>query len=306
MKKALSLLLAVALAGVCFAAVGASAADEAYVEDGLVAFYDAGQQKAGDTAWADLAGENDITSVPNEAGKNEFKDGAYLNTATKVNFPSGIVNVINGQEFTTEIQLGASTVTGTTWGTYLNTDSGDQYSLFYRLNDDSIEFKCSTNTRPTKFEIGGVTALSDSTLTVVFKVGETAKIYINGVLAAESAEASASALSIQDFFFGHDGADKSHTTEYIKMRFYDRALTAEEVAANYAADEAGVVYGDAAGTDESSSAAESSETAASSAAPAESSSTESSAPSTGDAGVISFVVLAVVAAAGAFVVKSRR
>lgn len=75
MKKTVSIILAVLLLAGCVAAVGAFAADESYVTDGLVAFYDAGQQKAGDTTWADLAGDNDIADVPNTAGQNEFKDG---------------------------------------------------------------------------------------------------------------------------------------------------------------------------------------------------------------------------------------
>ena len=83
MKKTVALFLAALLLVGCFAAVGAFAADESYVTNGLVAFYDAGQQKAGDTTWTDLAGDNDIADVPNTAGQNEFKDGAYLNTATR-------------------------------------------------------------------------------------------------------------------------------------------------------------------------------------------------------------------------------
>ena len=115
MKKTVALFLAALLLVGCFAAVGAFAADESYVTNGLVAFYDAGQQKAGDTTWTDLAGDNDISDVPNAAGQNEFKDGVYLNTATQVNFPQGIVDLIKGQEFTTEMQLGATEVTGDKW-----------------------------------------------------------------------------------------------------------------------------------------------------------------------------------------------
>ena len=195
MKKTVSIILAVLLLAGCVAAVGAFAADESYVTDGLVAFYAAGQQKAGDTTWADLAGDNDIADVPNTAGQNEFKDGVYLNTATQVNFPQGIVDLIKGEEFTTEMQLGATQVTGDTWGTYLNAAT-DAYSLFYRLQDDAIEFKNGSNARPCKQEIGGKDALSDSTITVVFKVGEPSKIYINGELAAEAPSAATAALAL--------------------------------------------------------------------------------------------------------------
>ena len=313
MKKTVSIILAVLLLAGCVAAVGAFAADESYVTDGLVAFYDAGQQKAGDTTWADLAGDNDIADVPNTAGQNEFKDGVYLNTATQVNFPQGIVDLIKGEEFTTEMQLGATQVTGDTWGTYLNATT-DAYSLFYRLSDDAIEFKNGPDKRPCKQGLGGKDALSDSTITVVFKVGEPSKIYINGELAAEAPSASTAALAIEDYFFGHAAAEKSHNTEYIKFRFYDRALTADEVAQNYAADQAEVVFGDGDGDDASSGAPASSEAPVSSTAPVESSTDApvsssaptSSTPSTGDAGIAAFAVLALIALAGVVVVKKAR
>lgn len=307
MKKTVSIILAVLLLAGCVAAVGAFAADESYVTDGLVAFYDAGQQKAGDTTWADLAGDNDIADVPNTAGQNEFKDGVYLNTATQVNFPQGIVDLIKGEEFTTEMQLGATQVTGDTWGTYLNAAT-DAYSLFYRLQDDAIEFKNGSNARPCKQGIGGKDALSDSTITVVFKVGEPSKIYINGELAAEAASVATAALAVEDYFFGHAAAEKSHTTEYIKFRFYDRALTADEVAKNYAADQAEVVFGDGDGDDTSSGAPASSAAPVESStdAPASSSAPTSSTPSTGDAGIAAFAVLALIALAGVVVVKKAR
>ena len=201
MKKTVALFLAALLLVGCFAAVGAFAADESYVTNGLVAFYDAGQQKAGDTTLRIWPATMILRDVPNTAGQNEFKDGAYLNTATQVNFPQGIVDLIKGQEFTTEMQLGATEVTGDRWGTYLNATT-DAYSLFYRASDDAVEFKNDPNKRPTKSAIGGKDALSDSTVTVVFKVGEPSKIYINGELAATAPEAATGVLNVADFFFG--------------------------------------------------------------------------------------------------------
>ena len=265
MKKTVSIILAVLLLAGCVAAVGAFAADESYVTDGLVAFYDAGQQKAGDTTWADLAGDNDIADVPNTAGQNEFKDGVYLNTATQVNFPQGIVDLIKGEEFTTEMQLGATQVTGDTWGTYLNAAT-DAYSLFYRLQDDAIEFKNGSNARPCKQEIGGKDALSDSTITVVFKVGEPSKIYINGELAAEAPSAATAALAVEDYFGDGDGDDVS----------------------------SGAPVSSAAPVESSTDA------------PVSSSAPTSSTPSTGDAGIAAFAVLALIALAGVVVVKKAR
>lgn len=62
----------------------------------------------------------------------------------------------------------------------------------------------------------------------MFKVGEPSKIYINGELAAEAAfRRDRLRWLVEDYFFASAAAEKSHTTEYIKFRFYDRALTAD-------------------------------------------------------------------------------
>ena len=282
----------------------------AYVRDGLVAWYDGVEntrdgQDIESVVWHDKAGGYDLPVEHTET--NAFEATGFHVRSGKFSFPQGIVDLIKGEEFTTEMQLGATQVTGSTWGTYLNAAT-DAYSLFYRLQDDAIEFKNGSNARPCKQEIGGKDALSDSTITVVFKVGEPSKIYINGELAAEAASAATAALAVEDYFFGHAAAEKSHTTEYIKFRFYDRALTADEVAQNYAADQAEVVFGDGDGDDTSSGAPVSSAAPVESStdAPVSSSAPTSSTPSTGDAGIAAFAVLALIALAGVVVVKKAR
>ena len=77
-------------------------------------------------------------------------------------------------------------------------------------------------------------ALDDATITVTFKAGEACIIYINGEKVAEVVPTAA--ITPDDLYFGHDAAEKSHTTEYKGIRVYSRALTADEVASNYAAD----------------------------------------------------------------------
>lgn len=274
---ALSVLLVAA-----FSVPSLAASTDGYVSDGLVAFYDAEGIKAGTTTWEDLKGNNDITDVP-ASDTCKFTGTAYLNTATKVMFPTAIKDMLLGDEWTTEIVLGATTVTGTTWGTYLNS-TNDNYSLFYRGSDKAFVLKnngASANTRPTAALANGFDDLANTTIAVTFKAGGKAIIYING---AEVASVDAAvAITPDDFYFGHNDASKSHTTEYKAMRFYSKALSASEVASNYAKDTAPA-------TDESKKPDES----------------EQGNVKTGD-GFVVFAVIALITAAGTVtVVKARR
>lgn len=234
MKKLLSFALIILLASVMIIPVSAAVPD-GYVSDGLVAFYDADGVAAGTTTWVDLSGNNnDITDVP-ATDTCKFTGSAYLNTATRVFFPTAVKDALLGDEWTTEMVLGTTTVTGTTWGTYLNS-TNDNYSLFYRGNDTSIVLKnngATPNTRPT-YVLSSYTDLENATVTITFKAGGDCIMYINGQQVA-SANGGV-AITPDDFYFGHNDASKSHTTEYKSIRFYSTALTADQVAANYAAD----------------------------------------------------------------------
>jgi len=209
-----------------------------YVTDGLVAFYDATYHSEDGNTWYDASGNNkDIDLSTYDKTKNYFDDakGVFVNSATKVNFDSSIADVITSSKFTTEMVVKDTEVLGTTWGTYLNCAS-DDYSLFIRLGSPIyVEFKCGSNWDRPKEEVASKDAFKDCTVTVTYdKDAGMAKIYINGELYAE--KANTAVLNGTTFFFGHDDVQKSHNTEFAGFRFYDRALTAEEVAQNYAAD----------------------------------------------------------------------
>lgn len=232
MKKIFALVLVALLISAFTIPAAAAPADDGYVTDGLEAFYSADGVAAGSATWEDLSGNgNDITNVP-ATDSCKFTGDAYLNTATKVMLPTAVKDVLLGSEWTTELALGDVEVTGTTWGTLLNS-SNDYYALFYRGSDLMLEFKNGGNTRP-NVALASYNDLDDATITVTFKAGEACIIYINGEKVAEVVPTAA--ITPDDLYFGHDAAEKSHTTEYKGIRVYSRALTADEVASNYAAD----------------------------------------------------------------------
>ena len=179
--------------------------------------------------------------------------------------------------------FGDLTVTGTNWGTLANCNN-DAYSLFYLVSGGNIVLKnngASANARPTYTLPGGFADLANKTVSVTFENGVASKIYIDGVEVASAVPTAA--LTIGDnFFFGHSDATKSHTTEYVAMRFYSRALTADEIAQNVAADKA--------------------EDAPVTQAPEPEEPTTT--PATGDAGMV-FALIALVAMAGVVVVKKN-
>lgn len=247
MKKLLAIALSLCMvAGLAFSlALSTSAAGIPdivdYVTDGLVAFYTATYHSEDGNTWYDISGNNVniyLDSYNKEKAYFDDDKGVFVNKATKVYFEKDIADVIATGKFTTEMVIKNTEVTGTTWGTYLNCAS-DDYSLFIRLGSPVYaEFKCGANWDRPKKEVDNKDAFKNSTVTVTFDREEgIAKIYINGELFTD--HANTATLSVVDFFFGNDDVQKSHNTEYAGFRFYDRALTAEEIADNYAADQAG-------------------------------------------------------------------
>ena len=233
LNKLIALLLSMLIVVACFAL--AAAAEEKtelpYVSDGLVACYNAFGIEKGTSSWADLSGNgNDIAGMPdNEA--NYFGNDAYHLNSIKINFPEAITNCVNGEEFTVEMQLGDLEAIATGFNTFINCPN-DWFSLFIRVPGDYIEFKGNTNSRPK--ETGGHDYFENSTVAVVFKLGETTKVYVDGVLAAESPSASTTKLGADAMFFGH--ASYNYSTDFKAMRFYSKALTEAQVKANSDAD----------------------------------------------------------------------
>lgn len=202
-----------------------------YVASGLVALYSGTQNTRGsynaDSAeWEDLVGGHDMAVTKDS--NNYFTEQGLRASRAKHKFPDAVVNTVNGEEFTIEVLLGDFTSLGTNFNTFISS-SDDHFALFRRNSEDVLELKTLGNGR---IKINGcLELLQNSLITVTYRGGDTCCIYVNGELAGQINTAAGS-LGASDFFIGHNDANKTFDTTYRAVRFYDRALSAEEVLAN--------------------------------------------------------------------------
>lgn len=206
-----------------------------YVKDGLVAYY-SGTQSTRDghdkdaTEWEDLVGGYDIEIKKDN--NNYFTDEGLRASKARHEFPEAVVNTVNGESFTIEILLGDFTSLGSNFNTFISS-SDDHFALFRRNSEDVLELKTLGNGR-IKIK-GGLELLQNSLITVVYTQADKCCIYVNGALCGEI-NTDAGSLSVGNFFIGHTDATKTFDTTFRAVRFYNRALSAEEVKANAVAD----------------------------------------------------------------------
>ncbi|MCQ2430884.1 MAG: hypothetical protein MJ192_11210 [Clostridia bacterium] len=206
-----------------------------YVQDGLAHCYSGtmNTRKGHDSnaaVWEDLAGGYDVKIKVTE--KTHFvDDGLYVNNETTY-FPVKVVQVLEGKEFTVEMLLGELNSTGTLYNDILS--SGNEHiNLFRRNSENVLELKSLNNGRikvPDALNI-----MQNALITITYKQGEFARIYVNGELKGELKAATGS-LEIGDLYIGHNAADSCCETVFRSFRVYNRALTDEECAFNAAAD----------------------------------------------------------------------
>lgn len=214
--------------------------EELYVQDGLVAMYLGAKNTRGGfdasaATWEDLAGTNDMAVKTDK--KNYFTaEGFHLNTSYN-NFPKAVLDCVNGKEFTVEMALGDIISLGSAYNTFLNS-TNDAFSLFRRLSNDVLEFKFATNAPGERPVIpDGLELFKNSTVAITYKVGGKVTVYVDGTQVGQVA--CPRAMGADDFFFGHYKDTHNFETVYRAMRFYNRELTAAEVAQNARADGAG-------------------------------------------------------------------
>ena len=230
-KRFLSLLLAaVMLAATLLSGVVLPAAEEtlSIVTDGLVSYYKGEGNSADATVWKDSVGDNDLPITKND--KNYFTDeGLRLEIAMHY-FPQPIVDLINGQAFTVEITLGDFTSISTDYNTIMNS-TNDNFALFRRGSNDNLEFKWAAKPAGNRPMVADGLALMDNgVISITYEVGGYVMIYVDGVLMTKVS--CDSAMGANDLFIGHTQAQRQFSTTYKSIRFYDRALTAEEVKNN--------------------------------------------------------------------------
>ena len=208
-----------------------------YVKEGLVAYY-SGTQSTRDghdkdsAEWEDLVGGHDMAITKN--ADNYFSDTGLRAKGSKHNFPDAIVDTVNGQAFTIEILLGDFVSVGNEFNTFIN-GSGDEIALFRRNSVDELELKFQINAGVRIKVKDCLNLLQNSLITITYAQNDVVRLYVNGEQVGETPTINGS-LGASDLFIGHNAQNKMFDTTYRSVRFYDRALTAEEVAANAAVD----------------------------------------------------------------------
>ena len=208
-----------------------------YVKEGLVAYY-SGTQSTRDghdkdsAEWEDLVGGHDMAITKN--ADNYFSDTGLRAKGSKHNFPQAIVDTVNGQAFTIEILLGDFVSVGNEFNTFIN-GSGDEIALFRRNSVDELELKFQINAGVRIKVKDCLNLLQNSLITITYAQNDVVRLYVNGEQVGETPTINGS-LGASDLFIGHNAQNKMFDTTYRSVRFYDRALTAEEVAANAAVD----------------------------------------------------------------------
>lgn len=211
-----------------------------YVQDGLVALYEGnlnsedGQDKES-TVWHDLSGNgNDIVDIILGEKTYWTDDGLYVDRV-KIVLPDSIPELINSEEYTVEFCIKELVVDGNDFATFLNSDANDNFALFIRQSDNSLEFKCNNaiGTRPKM--IGDARELCEtSTIAVTFSSLDTIELYLNGEF-MDSKDAAENTDMKGHFFIGHPESGKAYHGVVTGIRFYDRVLSEKELAANYKA-----------------------------------------------------------------------
>lgn len=214
-----------------------TAVPNSYVKEGLVALYSGTQNtRAGhdtaSTVWEDLVGGHDITITTNT--KNYFTENGLKLSAAQNDFPKAIVDTVNGDAFTVEINMADLVSTADAYSTIMNS-TNDAFALFRRIDGDLLEFKFANNTAPDRNKVEGcLKLLQDAVITVTYEVGGESIIYINGE--KMSSMPATVAMGAGDLFFGHTEEHRHFDTLYRSIRFYNRALNEAEIRHNLAVD----------------------------------------------------------------------
>lgn len=241
-KRFLSALLAaLMLAATLLSGVILPAAEEnapaTYVTDGLVSLYKGEGNSPDATVWEDSVGDNDLPIAKDD--KNYFTDTGLAAEGAQHYFPQAIVDLVNGQAFTVEIAFGDFTSIGGDFNTFMNS-ANDNFALFRRNSNDNLEFKWAGKPGTSRPMVGdGLDLIDNGVIAITFEVGGSCCIYVDGTIVAKVS--SDTAMGADNLFIGHASANKKYATTYKSIRFYNRALTPEEVANNAKVDGATVV-----------------------------------------------------------------
>jgi len=237
MKRILAIVLTLLTITAIFA-LPANAADPFIINDGLVIHYD-GANNTGNgqdtkaTVWKDVSGNNhDFTVEIDEYIK--WTDNAFHVDGALFYFPDKALEVINGAAWTVELTLGQIELLGTNYDTFIYSDN-DHFSIFRRTNNDSIEFKGNDAKAERVVIPDGTNLMNQSTVSVTYTLGGMVRIYVDGQLMGEMPQ-NGKAMEADTLALGHIDMKRYWTGDIHSIRFYDRELTASEIALNAEAD----------------------------------------------------------------------
>ncbi len=224
-------------AGSSAAAPAASASTAApagdIVTDGLFANFEGafGAQNKDSEVWKDSVKGYELETPLDDT--NYWTDKSFHVDSAYNYFPQEIVDLVNGDKFTVEIALGELELPGTSYISFIISDN-DNFSLFNRVDGDFIEFKAGGNARPKV--PGGADYANNSTMSVTFDLDSDVVLYVDGVEIGRAM--TTENIGADTLFLGHYDGARNWLGDVYSIRFYDRALTADEVAQNAASDNA--------------------------------------------------------------------
>ena len=237
MKRILAIILSLLTIAAVFA-LPMSAADPDVVSNGLVIHYDGanntgnGQDKTA-VIWKDISGNNNDFTIEID-NYNKWTDNALSVDGAFFYFPEKALEVVNGTAWTVEITLGAIELLGSSYDTFIFSDN-DHFSIFHRTNNDSIEFKGNDAKAERVVIPDGTDLMNQSTVTVTYTLSGMVRIYVDGELMGEMPQ-NGKAMEADTLALGHTDPKRYWCGDVYSIRFYDRELTADEVAQNAEAD----------------------------------------------------------------------
>ncbi len=243
LKKMISVLIIATFMLSILACLPVSAASKTDIaRDGLVIWYDASNNSNGiqdheATVWKDLTGNGNHMTVKIDEN-NYWTDNAFHVEANPTYFPDGVLEVINGEQYTIEMVLGEVSFTATDWVTLMCSDN-DEFSLFVRQESDELEYKYNDKNSDRPVVADGGNLINNSTLTITFDMTDAANalctVYVNGV-AMDTGVPTVTNIA-DTLMWGHNNPQRVWGGDVYGFRFYDRCLAPEEIADNASADE---------------------------------------------------------------------
>ena len=230
-----------------------------YVEDGLEALYVGSRytlDEGGTTAtWNDLMGKYDMTGVIIDEN-NYFAGGGYRLTSAQNFFPVELLDVIQTKSedstfvdgtvhksYTVEMLVKDFVPTGTAEATYqrILASTNDRFCIFRNTEGNILKFKQESERM--SIDEGASKILENALITITYDYDESTGLglgimYVNGVMITSKSYGKNTAENRPaptDLFIGYPAAKAStyaYELTYRSMRFYGRALTADEVTHN--------------------------------------------------------------------------